>query len=254
MRPVLALLLAALLQLHDDGLGDWRRRSDRGSHYEGPVTEPVGAPVFELLSFTRSISASFPTQSNIRLRYYSPPGKDVIIVARGLKDHRYYRMETKVPSKTTMPPTHSWREFTGWSFRPFLDRLRIEPRQLGYVAFVAEGRRLTSLNHAQIVPLEVLSDREPAPPKTYDVWLRSNVSLHSVTTKLLGESSRVEIPVDSPRETVQDEPFQVKISLLDMSPGPYALVIEGSRETSPPTIERQKVVILHALAGATPQH
>jgi hypothetical protein len=211
-----------------DPLQLWREKHKFATRYEGPVTELVGVPNLELLSFTRSISP-FPKNTNIHIRYFQPPGKRVVIVVRGKGDHSSYRMET-VPTESIQ----LWPVFTDWPSKTYLDD-RIGADEIGAVGYVVEGSALPGGGSKQVVPIDVFPAGKKTPPADhYTVVVKSNASLKKFTASVEDATGKKQI-LDTrwvqPRARIPFE-FTIPYSALG-SNGLCRLRMEGRRYSPP---------------------
>lgn len=224
MRLWILLTAACLLQAADDPLQKWRKANDRVSRYEGRVTELVSAPSFDLLSLTRYKPAELKKQTQVIVRYPRDPATRVIVLARGLREHKSYRMESK-------PLTSS--VFDQWPSHLFVDDIPIS--SLGIVAYVAEQDRLPDLDNARVLPLDLYSAGDkPGLADRYRVTLVSNVSLDQLQVTVKGPNDRSERPLSAPRSTRGKLPFDIDIPIAKLgAEGEYQITVSGTRLQPP---------------------
>ena len=229
LKGILPLFAVSLLFSLADPLQLWREKYKFATRYEGPVTELVGVPNVELLSFTRSISP-FPKNTNLHIRYFHPPGKRVVVVVRGKGDHAAYRMET-IPSASNQ----LWPVFTDWPSKAYLDDHKIAADDIGAVGYVVEGSELPEGGSKHVVPVEVFPQgKEPPPADRYIVVMKSNASLREFTGTVenaAGMKANLDLGGVQPRARTPFE-FTIPYSALRSS-GLYRLRVEGRRYSPP---------------------
>jgi hypothetical protein len=229
LKGSLPFAAVSLLCSFADPLQRWRETHNLGTRYEGPVTELVGVPNLELLSFTRSISP-FPKDTNICIRYFQPPGKRVVVVVRGTGDHAAYRMET-IP----IVSDQLWPVFTNWPSKTYLDKAGIAANDIGAVGYIVDGNVPSEGGSKHVVPIEVFpKGKEPPLVDRYTVVMKSNASLSGIKVTVEYEGGRknyIDLGRVQPRARVPFE-FAIPYSALG-SNGVYRLRVEGSRYSPP---------------------
>jgi hypothetical protein len=221
---MLFLVVLPLLLSPSDPLQRWREKYNFGTRYEGPVTELVGIPNLELLSFSRSISLR--KNINIHIRYFQPPGTRVIVVVRGTGEHEAYRMET-IPTLSG----RLWPVFEDWPSKNYLDS-GIDATEIGVVGYIADGSRLPEGGSKHVVPLDVYpqGDTPPAVDR-YRVVLKSNTSLNRLRATVEPGGKEINL---KPAESRARIPFEFAIPHSDLpSNGVYRLKLEGRRYSPP---------------------
>ena len=222
-----ASLVALPLQDH---LARWRTESatPEKNRYEGHVPQLVSGERIELLSFTRNMPTGNWNHSTLRVGYFQPAGKKVVIVARDIEDS--YRMESLPQSGAP-----GWAVFRDWPTTFQLEKMKIESEDLGVVGYSTSDGIVPPPLPQTVVPVEVFSLTPATGAKEgheYTVRLRSNFRMHDpgwlvqdAKGKTAYQSKLIEQEGGTDGAVMEKEPFQLKIPIAKLqTPGMFELV------------------------------
>ena len=225
MRPLSILILAASVTSFwarpmggQDLLERWRQenRTPEGNRYEGQVPQLVSSKRIEILSFTRNTPKVWH-QTNLQVRLFQPGDRIVVIVAIDLDDA--YRMESLAKFST------GWNLFSPWPTAYRLEKMKIEPEDLGVVAYATVDGRVPPTPPLMVVPVDVVSEGAGTPAgNSYVARLRSNVPLRATEWQIRDEKNAIVLASDSidqegrPSGGIREkEPFQLNIPRTRLS-------------------------------------
>ena len=198
-----------------DGRDPLRYRQ-RGEHCEGRHGQLLsqGGAAFPLRSFLHQNSGSIPSRTDtIRVAWEAPASADVIhLRATALHPPIRYRMdERRIPSDATY----------AWSTE-LLDRLRLKPQQLGYVAFASE----TSEQSPYFIPLTLGGSTTSSPLSRHSLVFEPPRSYYFVSISIIEENSgRLARSWFSDRRVFARAPLE--ITLDSLPPGLLRLELRG---------------------------